>query len=384
MNPTSNLLACISLLIIILLWSFGSVFVTDFSNHSISNNTSLELLSDIDDQFEKVLKPRKFNFPQDHGAHENYRTEWWYFTGNLQTQSGRKFGYQLTFFRYGLSRKKVASTSAWRSNQMYMGHLALTDVENNRFYTEEKFSRAANGLAGSKTNKFKVWLYGWSAEMQDAEDSAIHLTAKADQFAINLLLAPQKPLVLQGQNGFSRKSNNPGNASYYYSYTRLETNGTIRVADQLFTVSGTSWMDREWSTSSLSPEQIGWDWFALQFSDNSELMYYQFRRKDGHSDKNNSGALFLADNSKISLGPSDITIKILDQWKSPYSDTSYPSLWLLSIPSLQLEITLKPLINNQELNLSYRYWEGAVAIRGIKNGNPVTGQGFVELTGYRN
>jgi len=384
MKSKSVLITSLLLLILFFLLFAWSVLETDLSSYSAQVNSFLEVLKTADDQFEKALKVRKFNFPQDHGAHENYRTEWWYFTGNLQTQSGRKFGYQLTFFRYALNRNKATSISAWRSNQMYMAHLALTDVENNRFYTEEKFSRAANGLAGSQTQKLEVRLYGWSAEMQDADTSAIHLTAKADQFAIDISLEPKKPLVLQGQNGFSRKSEKPGNASYYYSYTRLKTSGSIRIADQLFTVSGTSWMDREWSTSSLSSEQIGWNWFALQFSDNSELMYYQFRRKDGQSDKHNSGALFLADNSKISLGPTDITIIILDQWKSPHSEISYPSVWHLSIPSQQMEVTLKPLINDQELNLSYRYWEGAVSIRGIKNGNPVIGQGYVELTGYQN
>ncbi len=384
MKPKSILIAGPCLLLLFFLLFVVSLVITDSSDHSVPENSSLEVLTALDDQFEKVLKPRKFNFPQDHGAHQEYRSEWWYFTGNLESQSGRKFGYQLTFFRYALNRNKVSSISAWRSNQMYMAHLALTDVENKRFYTEEKFSRAANGLAGSSTKKLWVWLYNWSAEMRDTDNSPIHLTAKTDQFTIELLLEPQKPLVLQGQEGFSRKSNNPGNASYYYSYTRLKTNGVIRISNQFLTVSGSSWMDREWSTSSLSPEQIGWDWFSLQFSDNSELMYYQFRRKDAHADKNNAGALFLADNSKIPLGPTDISIKILEHWKSPHSDISYPSLWRLSIPSQQIEITIKPLINDQELNLSYRYWEGAVSIQGIKNGNPVRGRGYVELTGYRN
>jgi len=372
------------LLILLPLFFVGPLLVTDFPDHSLPGITSLAVLSAVDDQFEKVLKPRKFTFPRDHGAHENYRTEWWYFTGNLQNQSERKFGYQLTFFRYALNRKNITSISAWRSNQMYMAHLALTDVENKRFYSDEKFSRSANGLAGSKTNKFKVWLHHWSAAKQGAEDSPIHLTAETSQFSIDLLLQITKPLVLQDQEGFSRKSSEPGNASYYYSYTRLKTNGIIRVANQSFTVSGISWMDREWSTSSLSAEQIGWDWFALQFSDNTELMYYQLRRKDGRTDKNNSGALFLADHSKIPLGPADITVKILDQWKSRHSGITYPSHWQLSIPSQKIEIEIEPLINNQELNLSYRYWEGAVAIRGSKKGMPITGQGYVELAGYRN
>lgn len=357
-------------------------FMPDIEKHPEQENTLGDTLSAKDDVFKKVLHPRAFNFPQDHGPHNEYRTEWWYFTGNLEDPSGRKFGYELTFFRYALTREKLVSTSAWRSSQMYMAHFALTDVEAKRFYADERFSRAANGLAGSQSDRYRVWLYDWSAEMENPEDSPIHLTAKTDEFSIDLLLEIQKPLVFQGERGFSQKSSEPGNASYYYSYTRLKTSGNIRAQNQSFTVSGTSWMDREWSTSSLSQEQTGWDWFAFQFSDQTELMYYQFRRKDGQPDNHSSGAFFLADQSKIPLSNQEVYVTIMEHWKSPHSGITYPSRWHLSIPSQQIELDVVPLINDQELNVAYRYWEGAVSISGTKKGQPINGQGYVELAGY--
>jgi predicted secreted hydrolase len=181
----------------------------------------------------------------------------------------------------------------------------------------------------------------------------------------------------------SQKSQEPGNASYYYSYPRLDTQGTIQIAGNTFSVSGTSWMDREWSTSALSDEQSGWDWFALQLSDNTELMFYQLRRKDGQPDNNSSGSFILADNTKISLKQQDVTIKSLDNWKSPHSKITYPSRWHLAVSGQNLELDISPLINDQELNVSYRYWEGAVSVTGTKNGKPTSGQGYVELAGYK-
>ena len=341
-----------------------------------------DLLSEGDADFARALKPQKFSFPSDHGAHNSYRTEWWYFTGNLENPDGRKFGYELTFFRFALSAKTHSSRSVWRNNQLYMAHLTLTDVKENRFYTDERFSRAGNELAGAANNKYHVWLYDWSATAEGKMDFPLRLRAKSDQFAIDLLLNTQKSLVLQGEQGLSRKSAEPGNASYYYSYTRLPTLGTLSIAGINHSVTGNSWMDREWSTSSLSKEQSGWDWFALQFSDNSELMFYQLRRKDGQQDNNSAGSFVLADSTKVPLKMQDVTIKILDTWRSPHSKINYPSRWRLSVPSQKLEVDIVPLINDQELNVSFRYWEGAVSITGTKNGKAISGQGYVELVGY--
>ncbi|MEF3075360.1 lipocalin-like domain-containing protein [Methylobacter sp. Wu1] len=340
------------------------------------------VLSESDKGFARALKPRKFSFPLDHGAHDQYRTEWWYFTGNLSSAEGRRFGYELTFFRFALSPDAPASKSAWRSNQVYMAHLTLTDAEKNRFYTDERFSRAANGLAGASDKQYQVWLYDWSASARDSTDFPLRLSAKSDEFAIDFMLTPMKRPVFQGEGGLSRKSDEPGNASYYYSYTRLATEGSVRIGDTLFSVTGNSWMDREWSTSSLSKEQAGWDWFSLQLSDGSELMFYQLRRKDGRVDRNSSGSIVLADNVKVPLKAQDAAVEVLATWTSPHSKIRYPSLWRLSVPGQRLELDVAPLINDQELNVSVRYWEGAVSVKGTKNGRPVSGQGYVELTGY--
>ena len=341
------------------------------------------VLSKDDPRFARALTPQKFTFPIDHGSHNRYRTEWWYFTGNLKNTQGRQFGYELTFFRFALNPETSESKSAWRSNQMYMAHLTLTDVEKRRFYTDERFSRAGNDLAGALTKKYHVWLYDWSAKTEGDADFPLRLHAKTDDFGIDLLLTSQKGYILQGNQGLSQKSLKPGNASYYYSYPRLETKGAVTIASEQFSVTGASWMDREWSTSALSEEQSGWDWFALQFSDDSELMFYQLRRKDGQQDSNSSGSFVRADNGKIALKESDVNIQILDNWKSPHSKITYPSRWHLSIPNQNLEIEIVPLLNDQELNVSYRYWEGAVSIKGTKNGKLISGQGYVELAGYK-
>jgi predicted secreted hydrolase len=355
--------------------SFGKIL-------SKKDDAFSDVVSESDKGFARALKPRKFSFPLDHGAHNQYRTEWWYFTGNLRSAEGRRFGYELTFFRFALSPDAPASKSAWRSNQVYMAHLTLTDVEKNRFHTDERFSRAANGLAGASDKQYQVWLYDWSASARDGTDFPLHLSAKSGDFAIDFMLTPTKGPVFQGDDGLSRKSDEPGNASYYYSYTRLATEGSVRIGGTIFSISGNSWMDREWSTSSLSNEQAGWDWFSLQLSDGSELMFYQLRRKDGRVDRNSSGSIVLADNVKVPLKAQDAAIEVLATWTSPHSKIRYPSSWRLSVPGQQLELDVVPLINDQELNVSVRYWEGAVSVKGTKNGRPVSGRGYVELTGY--
>jgi predicted secreted hydrolase len=312
-----------------------------------------------------------------------FRSEWWYFTGNLKDAQGRQFGYELTFFRFAVKPDLLESKSAWRTNHIYMAHLTLTDVQKNRFYVDERYSRAGNDLAGASSKSFQVWLYDWSARTEGKADFPLRLKAKSNDFAIDLLLTSSKAYVMQGNQGLSQKSQEPGNASYYYSYPRLETVGTFSVAGKPFSVNGVSWMDREWSTSALSNEQSGWDWFALQLSDSTELMFYQLRRKDGQRDSHSSGSYILTDNTKIALNDHDVSIKTLDSWKSPYSQITYPSGWHLSIPGQHIAIDVIPMINDQELKLSFRYWEGAVKVIGTKLDKAISGQGYVELTGYQ-
>ena len=389
---TKIMVAVLTLIILVIVWWQPSLPPSDIklvpdsffsSTVSKKDDAFSNVLSKDDKGFARALKPKEFLFPPDHGPHNPYRSEWWYFTGNLKDPQGRKFGYELTFFRFALKAQMMESKSAWRNNQLYMAHLTLTDVKKNRFYTNERYSRAGNNLAGASTNKYHVWLYDWSARTEGEADFPLRLIAKGDNFAIDLTLKSQKSYVLQGDQGLSQKSPEPGNASYYYSYPRLETEGTVTVAGYEFSVSGASWMDREWSTSALSNEQSGWDWFALQLSDNTEFMFYQLRRKDGQPDSNSSGSFVLADNTKVSLKEHDVTIKTLDSWKSPHSKITYPSRWHVAVPVQNLEVEIIPLINDQELNVSYRYWEGAVCINGTKNGKPISGQGYVELAGYQ-
>ncbi len=346
------------------------------------NSEFSDILSAENESFAKAYNPRTFIFPQDHGAHPEYRIEWWYFTGNVKTQAERKFGYELTFFRFALTPEQTKTSSAWRDNQMYMAHFALTDVESKKFYVDERTSRAGNGLAGASSDLYHVWLHNWKAEAINGNNSNIQLTAKTDDFSIALQLEAQKKIVLQGMDGLSQKSPESGNASYYYSYTRLATTGQIQIKQKSYEVSGTSWMDREWSSSALSKEQSGWDWFALQLSDNSELMFYQLRQKDGSISPNSSGAVFHADDTKNDLNLSEVQMKVLNQWKSPHTQISYPSKWQLLIPKLELDLIVTPLIKNQELNVRYRYWEGAVNVTGEKQGQAILGKGYVELTGY--
>jgi predicted secreted hydrolase len=389
---TKLLLAILLLILLGLVWRQSFLYPADtsaagdssFSSTRSKNNDSFSaVLSNDDKGFARAFKPQKFSFPSDHGPHNPYRSEWWYFTGNLKNPQGRRFGYELTFFRFALKPDLPESKSTWRTNQLYMAHLTLTDVENNRFYTDERVSRAGNDLAGASNKKYQVWLYDWSAKTEGEVDFPLRLNAKSDDFAIELLLTSPKGYVLQGDHGLSQKSPEPGNASYYYSYPRLETEGTVSVGGKQFSVNGVSWMDREWSTSALSNEQSGWDWFALQLSDNSELMFYQLRRKDSQPDSNSSGSFVLGDNTKLSLKDRDVIIKTLDSWKSPHSKITYPSRWHLSVPGQYIEVDVVPLINDQELNVSYRYWEGAVSVNGTKNGKPISGQGYVELAGYK-
>ncbi len=332
--------------------------------------------------FAKVLEPRPFRFPEDHGAHNDYRSEWWYFTGNLGAPNGRRFGYQLTFFRFALAPDVIESESAWRGRQLYMAHFTVTDVEKQQFHSTERFSRTALNLAGARNNRFQIWLHDWSAVSMNGDVFPMRLKAEHQDIAIDLLLNTQKPMVLQGDRGFSRKSDTLGNASYYYSYTRLETEGSISIDGQDFPVSGNSWMDREWSTSALSDDQAGWDWFSLQLSDDTELMVYQLRLKDGGIDPHSSGTLVPARSDPVALQVDEVNIEVLDEWTSPHSKRTYPSLWRLTIPKQQLQLDVEPLLNNQELNLAFRYWEGAARVTGTHRGQSVTGFGYVELTGY--
>lgn len=345
-----------------------------------------DVLSSTDlDGYARALQPREFHFPEDFGPHPEYKTEWWYYTGNVDTEQGRHFGYQLTFFRIAMAPpdRQQSRDSNWATKQIYMAHFAVSDIKNEKFYYFQKFSRNALGLAGAQASPFRVWLEDWEASTNSQTSFAMKLHAAAGEVAVDLRLVPVKPLVLQGNHGLSQKSSQPGNASYYYSFTRLSTKGAVKIGAQKYKVSGLSWMDREWSTSALSKKQEGWDWFSLQLSNGTDLMYYQLRRKDGTVDPLSQGTFIDKQGASVPFGVNDVQLKVLNHWQSPTSGVRYPSGWRLKIPEYDISLTAVPLLQDQELNLSVRYWEGAVRIEGIVKNHPVSGYGYVELAGYK-
>ena len=332
--------------------------------------------------FARALTPRPFVFPADHGPHPEFRTEWWYYTGNLQTAQGRHFGFQLTFFRIAAAPAMVTRASAWASRDAYMAHFAVTDTAGQRFSATSRLSRAALGLAGAQAPPFKVWVEDWSAESVAGDAAPVRLRAAHEDMAIDLTLASAKPVVLQGERGLDRKGEEPGNASYYYSLTRMPTTGRITVGGTAYDVGGLAWMDREWSTSSLGAGLVGWDWMALLLDDGRELMLYQLRRADGGADGFSGGSLVAVDGSSRRLGLGDFRIDVLETWTSPRDGTRYPSRWRLVIPAEALELDVVPRLADQELTLTVRYWEGAVRVDGRAAGRPIGGVGYVELVGY--
>jgi predicted secreted hydrolase len=355
--------------------------ITDDGGVSLS-----KAMGDVESEdFTKAIEKRKFVFPDDHGAHSDFRTEWWYFTGNLTSDDNRKYGYQFTIFRTALTKEKAERNSDWNSNQIYMAHFAVSDISNNKFYFDEKFSREGNNLAGAQSNPFKVWLEDWQIVQTENKVlfdlPVINLKAKTDKAEINFSLEAIKPLVLQGDDGLSQKGKQPGNASYYYSYTRLKTNGKIILDGKEFSVEGFSWMDREWSTSALSEDQKGWDWFALQLDDNTEIMYYQMRKNDGSPDVFSKGVLVDETGKSQLIKKDNVYLKVIDYWEGPNGE-KYPSGWRINIAEKEIDLTITPAIKNQLMDVAVRYWEGSVKIEGTKAGSKISGRGYVELTGY--
>lgn len=337
----------------------------------------------ITGEYRKVEGPQDIVFPQAFGPQPDYRTEWWYYTGSLAADDGRRFGYQLTFFRRAVSppQDRIPRPSTWAAEQVYMAHFTLTDASAEKFHYFERFERGAAGLAGAALSPaFQVWLHDWSVEQTGVK--TYRLRAQEQDLAVDLELVDVKGPILQGERGYSQKGAQAGNASLYFSQTRLESQGTIRIGEDTFAVRGTSWMDREISTSALSKDEVGWDWFALHLDDGSELMAYVLRREDGSISEFSSGTLVEADGTSRHLSREDFVISVADTWKSPHSGGVYPARWTVRVPSAGLALDVEPLLADQELGVSFIYWEGAVKVAGTRNGKPVGGYGYVELTGY--
>ncbi len=336
-------------------------------------------------EWKQAIGAWKWAFPRDHGSHPEFRTEWWYFTGNLKDASNNRFGYQLTFFRQGVNLREKDPKYPWSIRDIYLAHFALTDVSSNQFWYAERVSREGPGLAGASQEKMNVWLLNWSATM---EGNRIEGKARHQGMELSLHLIPRKPLAFHGQNGLSQKGPKEGQASYYFSYTNLATEGTMKtpLSQSTIRVKGTSWFDREFGSNQLAPDQVGWDWFSLHLSDGQELMVYFLRKKDGSIEPSSSGSLVTRSGNAIHLKQSDINLEVLDYWKSPKSGGRYPSRWRLRVASAKIELELNTLVPSQELltegSTGITYWEGAVAGKGVSEGRPITCEGYVELTGY--
>ena len=328
-----------------------------------------------------------YAFPRDHGSHDDYGLEWWYFTGHLSDQSARRFGYEVTFFRKAIDDARVREhPSRWALRQLYFAHLALTDVEGGDFSFSEKFSRAAFGKAGADPGRMKVWIERGNLEPVTGEHRQLRLTAHDAGLGVDLTLTLNKPPVIHGREGISRKGAGPGQASHYYSLTRLATQGTVRVRGEPFEVTGISWMDHEFGSGGLGEDQVGWDWFSVQFDSNVEFMLYLLRKRDGSHDPASSGTLILQDGTSRHLTRADFVVRTTDQWISPHTRAQYPAKWIVEVPSIPLDVTITPVLPDQELRTEnstrVTYWEGAVDVRGHYRNAPVTGTGYVELTGY--
>lgn len=328
-----------------------------------------------------------YEFPRDHGSHDRFRTEWWYFTGHVVDGDGSRLGYELTFFRRAIRPvPPPPESSRWAIHQLYLAHFAISDISGDRFFYAEQLSRAALGKAGAEPERLQVWVDEWSAEAASPDHRVLSLRAAAEGFEIDLRLTPQKPPVIHGLEGVSRKGDRPGQASHYYSFTRLRTEGVVHLPNGPRQVTGTSWMDHEFGSADLGAGLVGWDWFSIQLADQTELMFYRLRHADGRPDPASSGTFIAADGRARHLTTDDVTITVLDHWRSPASGARYPSAWRLSIPALGLSLRVSPLMADQELitgkTTGVTYWEGAVTVEGTRRGTSIRGQGYVELTGY--
>jgi predicted secreted hydrolase len=366
----------------ILIVIFFTLFLVGCKNKQVDENfnTLQALQAPAEAGFARALLPRPFVFPEDHGAHPTFRNEWWYVTGNVETADKRAFGYQFTIFRTALrpSNHPELAVSAFASQEIYMLHASVSDIANKRFYTLEDFARGgALQLAGA--NDQSVWL---KINRLSWDDQTFFVTVRAEDFAFSLRLTTQKLPVLQGEAGLSQKSQEPGNASYYYSLTRLHTEGEITLKNkQKFQVQGDSWLDREWSTSALGAGQVGWDWLALQLDNKQELMLYQMRQAQG-IDKDFSWLTIIDAEGKPKRYPASAwQLTVLGHWQSP-TGTCYPVRWRLRLPEQALDVIITPRFSAQEHSGIFRYWEGAVGVQGQVAKQEIVGKGYVELTGY--
>ena len=383
----------IGLGLVVILIAVGGLGLIEGGNGDISARAAINL-PELDIRgYPRADKPRDWAFPDDHGAHPEYQTEWWYYTGNLADRNGRRFGFQFTIFRRAISPYPTESDSEWRSEQVYMAHFTVSDIETGQFFHDQRFARGSANLAGATISpRYRIWLENWQVVGQNDAVTQLQIIAQSADFAVELALEQVKAPALQGDSGLSAKSDQPGNASYYYSLSRLTTEGTVTIGDQAYTVTGNTWMDHEFSTSALGVNARGWDWFGLIFDNNTELMIGQIRLIDGSRDPAFGGLLIYPDGSTRQLEVSDFTIQSTSTWQSPHTGAVYPAGWQVTVHDLSVDasgrlqdggdmrFTITPLMADQELyGANTAYWEGAVRVEGA-----ITGYGYGELTGYAN
>jgi predicted secreted hydrolase len=338
--------------------------------------------------YEQALPGYEYQFPRDHAAHPSYKTEWWYYTGHLKNPQGRTFGYELTFFRIGTGlgtlRNKTGAKSPWSMDELYMAHFAITDDAEKQFFYTEALNRAGLNVAKADSHRYDVQNQGWFVRQSGPDQ--FHLSAKSGENELALTLSAAKPLVIHGEKGVSQKADCVGCASHYYSYTRLLANGELTWQGQKFPVQGQTWMDHEFGSNQMTARQVGWDWFSVQLNDKTELMLYSLRQKDGGLDHNSSGTWVPTSGVAQHLTRNQFKTQTLAYWKSSKTSGVYPSGWRVSVPEQQLELTIMPTVRKQELVSptpgGTSYWEGRCLVTGTHAHQPVTGEAYVELTGY--
>ena len=333
--------------------------------------------------WQPALPGYTFVFPADYGAHEASHNEWWYYTGNLRDATGRRFGFELTFFRVGI-QPRLAGGSPWDIDDLYFAHFAATDTATGAYYHADRTGRAVLADAGAISGDERVWLDQWSARR--SADGRHTLQARADNFALRLNLTPRKPAVINGRDGVSRKGACRGCASHYYSFTDLAANGTLSLPSGNVAVSGSAWNDHEWGSAGLESGVVGWDWFSVQLDGGRQLMLYVLRRADGSAIPQSSGTFVDSDGRSVYLPLSKFSVAALSVWTSPHSQARYPARWRVRLPSYRAELMISPLLADQEFDAGHStggyYWEGACSVSGTFGGKPVNGFGYTELTGY--
>jgi len=365
----------VTIVVILSLFQLVSLKIEDFSNaHAVESPV-----------FSQVLPGYAYQFPKDFNSHDDFRVEWWYYTGNLEEiETARPFGYQLTFFRVTLNNEGAnPNQSQWKLGHVYFAHMTLTDIDGEKFYYFERINRKGVGNAGADADRLMVWNEDWFLE---GKGKAHSLKAMESGTGIELQLVPEKKLVIHGNNGISKKGSEKGNASHYFSYTRMKTTGQIFVKGKAYNVIGSSWMDHEYSSNQLNDELVGWDWFSLKLDDKTELMLYLLRRKTGGVDSFSSGTFIAADGSSRHIKQEEFIVTPLSYWTSKKSGIVYPASWELKLPNFGIKLTLSPDLNEQELydlrSISASYWEGSVSVEGTIRGDSIKGKGYVELVGY--